>query len=203
VSPAATVEREAAFSSAQARLRALTGTSLAEYRQRVAQELGNAARVAAVYGSSFASGASTEQAATVCQMAASLIGCRHSQVTLLTADEQVHVIAWHAPNVTSASEPIEAHEGYCQNMLPTGEPLAISDARDHPLVCDTRLAREGVIVSYLGVPITGAGGRIIGALCVWDAKERDWNAADVETLDRLAHVLTRAEKAHAAELARS
>jgi GAF domain-containing protein len=199
----ALADRAASFTSSQERLRALAGTSLAEYRQRVAAELGNAQRVAAVYGSSFAAGASTEQAATVCQMAATLIGCRHSQVTLLTEDEQVHVIAWHAPNVTSTSDPIAVSEGYCQNMLPTGDPLAISNASEHPLVCDTRIARDGVIVSYLGVPITGAGGLIIGALCVWDAKPREWNAADVETLDRLAHVLTRAEKAHAAERARS
>ncbi|HVD28119.1 MAG TPA: SpoIIE family protein phosphatase, partial [Mycobacteriales bacterium] len=44
----------------------------------------------------------------------------------------------------------------------------------------------GQVGAYLGVPLRGGGGRVIGALCVFGPEPRAWSEPDITTLSQLA-----------------
>jgi hypothetical protein len=66
----------------------------------------------------------------------------------------------------------------------SGEPFIVEDARDHPLVRDSRAVANGV-VAYAGVPLE-ADGEAIGALCVIDSRPRRWSEEELGILRTLA-----------------
>ena len=45
---------------------------------------------------------------------------------------------------------------------------------------------SGQVGAYLGTPLTGTSGQVIGALCVFGPEPRDWSDTDVATLRQLA-----------------
>ena len=67
-------------------------------------------------------------------------------------------------------EPFRARRGMllsrslCQHVVTTGRPLAIDDARVHPLVHDQLDIHDFGAVAYLGAPLTVAGA-VVGSLC--------------------------------------
>ncbi|HVC33920.1 MAG TPA: GAF domain-containing protein [Chloroflexota bacterium] len=83
----------------------------------------------------------------------------------------------------------------CWLVVATGEPLTVADARQHPLVADSPAVRDVGVIAYLGVPITAAGGHVVGTLCVIDQQPRDWTDEDAQVLSELATLVT-AEISH-------
>ncbi len=76
---------------------------------------------------------------------------------------------------------------FCQHVKRAGEPLAVSDAREHPVLKGNLAIRDLNVIAYLGVPITLPNGDPIGALCVIDTAPRVWTAEDTEALNDLAN----------------
>jgi GAF domain-containing protein len=68
-------------------------------------------------------------------------------------------------------------------------PLVVNDASVHPLIRDNPAVSSLGVRAYAGVPVSGADGLPIGALCVVDEHARDWGPADVQVLRDLASVL--------------
>jgi GAF domain-containing protein len=57
----------------------------------------------------------------------------------------------------------------------TGTTLVIPDTRSHPLLREQPEVAEQGIVAYLGVPLRGASGHVLGTLCVMDSQARVWS----------------------------
>ncbi|HEX2211350.1 MAG TPA: EAL domain-containing protein [Longimicrobium sp.] len=74
----------------------------------------------------------------------------------------------------------------CGVTVSTGGPLVLSDAREHPAVRRNPAVWLGEI-GYAGIPFRRPDGRIVGTLCVADARPREWTAEDVDLLGSLAH----------------
>ena len=55
---------------------------------------------------------------------------------------------------------------FCQRVKRTGQPLRVADACADPRFAGHPAIRELNVTSYLGVPISMPGGKVIGALCV-------------------------------------
>jgi PAS domain S-box-containing protein len=66
------------------------------------------------------------------------------------------------------------------------EPLVVPDARADTRLADLRPVRAGEVVSYLGVPLVGAGGHVVGVLAVYGPEPRSWTGAEVGLLTELA-----------------
>lgn len=75
---------------------------------------------------------------------------------------------------------------FCQHVKNSNTPLIVSDAREHPLVCENLAIRDLNVIAYLGQPVHDPGGNPLGALCVIDARPRKWSARDEALLGDLA-----------------
>ena len=73
----------------------------------------------------------------------------------------------------------------CGVAVSSGEPLVLSDAREHPAVRRNPAVWLGE-VGYAGIPFRRVDGRVAGALCVADAQPRAWTAEEVDLLVSLA-----------------
>jgi GAF domain-containing protein len=102
-------------------------------------------------------------------------------VTILDDEDQMMVAAHGV-----APTPVPEEDSYCRFAVTAGHVFRVTDADDHPLVCESpaRLPPFNV-ESYLGVPVS-LGGWVLGTLCVWDHEPREWTRAEEETLTRLA-----------------
>ena len=72
----------------------------------------------------------------------------------------------------------------CWLVVATGEPLAVSDARQHPWLADNPVVKDLGFVAYLGVPIA-VSGQVIGTLVVVDRQARQWSDDEVRALEDL------------------
>ncbi len=56
---------------------------------------------------------------------------------------------------------------FCAEVVETGRPVQVADARTHPAYRDNPLVQQGLITSYAGVPLVHRGG-VIGTVSVFD-----------------------------------
>ena len=76
-------------------------------------------------------------------------------------------------------------DAICRRTVAGAAPLAIGDTAADPLCDGLPAVRDGVR-AYLGVPIRGAGGAVVGSLAVCDTAPRAWTDDDLALLDDLA-----------------
>lgn len=118
------------------------------------------------------------------RLAAELLDAPHAQVSLLAEEQVVASIFGSSPSDAERVGPLEA--SLCAVTVRLGAPFSLSDAREDPRVRDLPPVTSGAVRSYLGVPLVATTGLTLGALCVYDAKARSWNARDVGVLSALA-----------------
>ncbi len=70
----------------------------------------------------------------------------------------------------------------CQHVVASGEPLVVGDAQAHPVLRDHAGVTELGAGAYLGVPLRGPSGHVLGTVCALDAEPRTWSPDDVATL---------------------
>ncbi len=99
------------------------------------------------------------------------------QVNVLTDTEQVTIAAVGGPVGTRPRAGT-----LCTHVVREGRPRALADVQPLP----SNLAH---IKAYLGVPLTGREGLVIGALCVLDTVARDFGPDDVRDLQAAAAVV--------------
>ena len=63
---------------------------------------------------------------------------------------------------------------------------AVGDATADPRFAHLPAVADGRVTAFLGVPLVTDRARVLGVLCVWDDRRRDWSHADVELLGQLA-----------------
>lgn len=78
---------------------------------------------------------------------------------------------------------------FCQYVVAHDMTLAVSDARDHPLLRDNLAVPDLGLVAYLGVPIHAPTGETIGSFCAIDDQPRNWTDKDIEGLTDIAAML--------------
>jgi len=71
---------------------------------------------------------------------------------------------------------------FCQDVVSTGKPLVVSDARTEPDL----FQRGSRVCAYAGVPLTTDEGHVLGALCALDDAPHEWTDKDVAILTALA-----------------
>ncbi|MBC7869915.1 MAG: GAF domain-containing protein, partial [Chitinophagaceae bacterium] len=78
---------------------------------------------------------------------------------------------------------------FCQHVVATGQPLVITDAREHPLVYDNLAIPDLNVIGYLGIPLETSDGYGLGSFCVIDGKPREWTTEEVEIMRDLAQLV--------------
>lgn len=75
---------------------------------------------------------------------------------------------------------------FCQYAVESGEPLVVSDAREHPVLKDNLAIPDLGVIAYAGVPLVTEDGHALGSLCAIDHKPRFWTAEQIDMLSDLA-----------------
>ena len=70
---------------------------------------------------------------------------------------------------------------FCAEVVETGQPVHVADARTHPRYRDNPLVQQGVITSYAGFPLVHRGA-VIGAVSVFDEVARTLTGRELRVL---------------------
>ncbi|WP_432560855.1 SpoIIE family protein phosphatase [Kineococcus sp. SYSU DK003] len=117
-------------------------------------------------------------------LAARLLGAPCAQVSLLSDVRTVAAASGQGPSVADAGTPLV--DSLCTVTAASGAPVVVTDASGDARVSQLPSVTSGAVRSYLGVPMRGQDGRVLGALCVFGPEPREWKDADVSLLDDLA-----------------
>ena len=120
------------------------------------------------------------------RMAARLLGTPVSLIALVADDRQFFKSAVGLPEPWASRRVTPISFSFCGQVVATGEPLVLEDARRHPLLRHNPVIRELGWVAYAGVPVVTHDGHTIGALCVADKTPRLWSERDIALLQDLA-----------------
>ena len=75
---------------------------------------------------------------------------------------------------------------FCQYVVSTETALAVPDAREHPLLRDNGAVHDLNVIAYMGVPVRGTDGSVLGSFCAIDDKPHAWSAEQLGDLRDLA-----------------
>jgi serine phosphatase RsbU (regulator of sigma subunit)/PAS domain-containing protein len=115
------------------------------------------------------------------ELAARLLNSPSSQISLLTDVQRV--AAGDAPHPRAE---VSLEDSLCTVTAAMPGALVVSDARVDERVRELPPVTSGQVGAYLGMPLTTAGGRAVGALCVFGPEPHEWSDADIATLRQLA-----------------
>ncbi|MCZ2827349.1 GAF domain-containing protein [Modestobacter sp. VKM Ac-2986] len=129
------------------------------------------------------------------------LGVDRSLVVLVSKAGQVLPGAFGLPEPWATRRSMPLSHSLSQRVTATGRPLVLRDAREDPATAESPSVQELGVVAYAGMPLWGAQGRPIGVLVACDLQPRDWTAAELDTLSRLAAEGSRQLQVQAVELA--
>ena len=75
---------------------------------------------------------------------------------------------------------------FCHYAISSTGPLVIDDARADPVYSTVPTVESLGVAAYVGVPLTGPEGHVIGSFCAIDHSPRQWTPEEVEILAELA-----------------
>jgi serine phosphatase RsbU (regulator of sigma subunit)/PAS domain-containing protein len=117
-----------------------------------------------------------------------LLGAASGQVSVLSDVQFVAAGAGAAAVAVGTTGPLD--DSLCTLTAADRSPLALPDAVLDPRAATLGPVVTGAIRGYLGVPLFGQDGHVIGSLCVFDPEPRDWTADDIATLEVLGRAVT-------------
>ncbi len=91
------------------------------------------------------------------------------------------------PWATKRQTPLS--HSFCQWVVAGNEHLAVSDAREHPVLRNNLAVQNLGVIAYAGVPLSAGRNKAIGSFCAVDSKPRPWSEEDLEVLRDLAEIV--------------
>lgn len=107
-------------------------------------------------------------------------------VSIVRPDSQVFPGMAGLPEPWASRRSTPLTHSFCQHVVLTAEPLAITDAREHPRIRHNLAIDDLGVVAYAGMPLTDGDGNVLGSLCAIDTTARRWTSAEIDTLGRIA-----------------
>ena len=120
------------------------------------------------------------------RLAISILRVPVSLVSIVDRDRQFFKSSGGLPTKVATARQTPLTHSFCQHVVGSGEPLVISDAREHPLVRENLAIGELGVVAYAGFPIATSEGAVIGSLCAIDDKPHEWTESELTVLRELA-----------------
>ena len=121
------------------------------------------------------------------ELACEILRVPVSLISLVTDERQFFVSSNGLGEPWSSQRETPLSHSFCQHVVERDEPLVISDARQHPLVCDNSAVKDLDVVGYLGVPLIYEGNSL-GSFCIIDSRPREWTQAELALVQKLAAV---------------
>ncbi|WP_245886481.1 SpoIIE family protein phosphatase [Kineococcus xinjiangensis] len=122
-------------------------------------------------------------------LAARLLATPAAQLSLLSDVQTIGAITGVSDAQPGSTGSLA--DSLCTVTAASGAPLVVTDATSDERVSGLPPVTSGAVGAYLGVPLTGRGGHVVGALCVFGPEPRTWSPADVTLLSELASAAAR------------
>jgi two-component system cell cycle sensor histidine kinase/response regulator CckA len=119
-------------------------------------------------------------------LASELLRVPVAVVSLVDADREFIKSAVGLPTEWSERREAPRATSLAEIAMLAKAPLAIADAREHPLVKDNPIIPEWGVVSYAAVPLQTKDGHAIGSVYVADKVPRVWTDAEIAALTTIA-----------------
>jgi GAF domain-containing protein len=120
-------------------------------------------------------------------------------VSLVDDDRQFFKSCLGLPQPWASQRQTPLSHSFCQHVVESGQPLVISDAREHPVLRDNPAIRDLGVIAYAGAPLITPSGDVLGTLCAIDHQPRHWTPEQVEILRNLAGSVLSEIKLHASQ----
>ncbi len=115
-----------------------------------------------------------------------VLGVPTAVVTLIDRNRQYFAAHSGLREDLAAARETSLDYSFCQHVVGTGAPLAVSEATVHPLVHDNKAITEYGVHAYAGMPLRSADGQVLGSFCAFDTESREWSQDDLDALEDLA-----------------
>ena len=149
------------------------------------QLLRNASRLASLSRSGLMDSAAEPAFDRLTILAAELLRVPVALVSLVDERRQFFKSCVGLPEPWSTDRETPLSHSFCQLAVISEEPLIIDDARNDDRVCNNLAVRDLGVIAYLGVPIHGDDGAVLGSFCVIDVVARQWSEAELASVTRL------------------
>lgn len=160
----------------------------------LSETLHNPERLAALEASGLLDSEPEESFDRFTQLVRKILNCPVALVSLVDQERQFFKSAYGLPQPYATTRETPLSHSFCQHVVCSQKPLVIDDARQHPLVQTNLAIRDLGVVSYLGMPLTTAGGQTLGSLCAIDTVSHHWTDKSIVILqDIAASVMTEIE----------
>ncbi|WP_168222899.1 GAF domain-containing protein [Oceanicola sp. D3] len=87
---------------------------------------------------------------------------------------------------------------FCQYVVSSRTSLAVVDATVHPLLAGNGAVADMGVVAYLGVPVHGPGGEVLGSFCAIDSEAHEWSQEQLKALEDIAGIVESEIRLHQA-----
>jgi two-component sensor histidine kinase len=151
--------------------------------------LSDPARLSALDATGIMDSTPEEGFTRVARLATAFLGVPVGLASFVDADRQYFKAQCGLPGGASAVQETPLSHSFCQYVVSHDRALAVSDARDHPLLKDNLAIPDLGVVAYLGIPIHAPSGEPIGSFCAIDSQPRTWTHEDVSALTDLAAMI--------------
>lgn len=146
------------------------------------------ARLAAVRATGLLDAPSPPAVAKMVELIPILTGGDAGLVSLVDHDRQFFVASTGLPEPWSSRRETDLPHSLCQYVVRAGDRMSFFDIGDVAMLEGTQAGELGV-ASYLGVPLRGAGGEILGATCAISSTTRTWTDIEQRALETIADVI--------------
>lgn len=125
------------------------------------------------------------------RMAATLLACPVSMLTIIDADRQWFKSGYGLPEPLATARETPLDLSLCKYTVASGERFVVSDAAEDTDLSGHPAVRALGLRAYAGAPLWSPDGHAVGTLCVADVQPRQWTAAELDVLDDLAEIARR------------
>ncbi len=120
------------------------------------------------------------------RLASKITGSPISLVSLVDQDRQFFKSLFGLPEPLASERETPLSHSFCKHVVATGDPLIVTDAREHPVLKDNLAIPDLNVIAYLGMPLNTSDGDELGSFCIIDTKPREWTPHEVDIARELA-----------------
>lgn len=142
-------------------------------------------RVAALRRTGLLDGDVEESFDRMTRLAVKLLSVPAAFISLVDHDRDFYMSA-HGFGEPLATSREMTGRTFCHYAIESDQPLVINDARAHPVYSTVPTVESLGVAAYVGVPLPGPEGHILGSFCAIDHSPRQWTPDEVEVLSELA-----------------
>ncbi len=123
------------------------------------------------------------------KLASRVIGVPVSLVSMVASDYQFFKSSEGLPEPWKSDRRTPLSHSFCQHVVTSGDPLIVSDAREHDLLKTNKAIPDLDVIGYLGMPLKTSSGQSLGSFCVIDSEPHEWTADEIEIVGEFAKLV--------------